>query len=129
MYMYMLQFYSGYGEAGWGGGVGPMVRAFQDTGLIKRSWFRACWGHYVVFLGRILYLLVQCLTLSRCINGYLHDVWGNTVFEGRDTETGFCFTLMSYLASVECFRTIVRCTVHCLLEMWYVKGITSLFVN
>ena len=21
MYMYMLQFYSGYGEAGWGGGV------------------------------------------------------------------------------------------------------------
>ena len=26
MYMYMLQFYSGYGEAGWGGGgVGPMV--------------------------------------------------------------------------------------------------------
>ena len=73
MYMYMLQFYSGYGEAGWGGGgVGPMVRALQDTGLIKRSWFRASWGHYVVFLGRILYLLVQCLTLSRCINGYLH---------------------------------------------------------
>jgi len=53
--MYMLQFYSGYGEAGWGGGgVGPVVRALQDSGLIKRSRFRACWGHYVVFLGRIL---------------------------------------------------------------------------
>ena len=73
MFIYMLQSYSGYREAGWGGGgVGPVVRALQDSGLIKRSWFRACWGHYVVFLGRILYLLVQCLTLSRCINGYLH---------------------------------------------------------
>ena len=62
---------------------------------------------------------------------FIFDVWGNTVFEGRDTETGFCFTLMSYLASVECFRTIVtymHCS-DCLLEMWYVKGITSLFVN
>lgn len=65
-----------------GGGVGPVVRALQDSGLIKRSWFRACWGHYVVFLGRILYLLVRCLTLSRCINGYLHIIlmFGVTLF-------------------------------------------------
>ena len=66
MYMYMLQFYGGYGEGG-GGGVGPVVRALQYSGLIKRSAFRACWGHYVVFLGTILYLLLQCLTL---IQGY-----------------------------------------------------------
>ena len=74
MYMYMLQFYSGYGElgGGGGGGVGPVVRALQYSGLIKRFGFRPCWGRYVVFLGRILYLLLQCLTLSRCINGYLH---------------------------------------------------------
>ena len=25
MYMYMLQFYSGYGEAGWGGGLDPWL--------------------------------------------------------------------------------------------------------
>lgn len=42
---------------------------------------------------------------------FIFDVWGNTVVEGRDTETGLCFSLMSYLTSVECFRTIVICTV------------------
>ena len=52
---------------GGGGGVGPVVRALQYSGLIKRFGFRPCWGGYVVFLGRILYLLLQCLTLSRCI--------------------------------------------------------------
>ena len=63
--MYMLQFYCGYGDGGWrGGSVGPVVRALQDSGLIKRSrFFRPCWGHYVVFLGRMLHLLLQCLTL------------------------------------------------------------------
>lgn len=72
LHVAVLQWLRGGGMGVGGGGVGPVVRALQDSGLIKRSWFRACWGHYVVFLGRILYLLVQCLTLSRCINGYLH---------------------------------------------------------
>ena len=40
-----------------------MVRDLQGSGLIKRFGFRPCWGHYVVFFGRILYLLLQCLTL------------------------------------------------------------------
>ena len=64
MFTHMLQFYGGYGGEGGVGGVGLVVRAFQDCGLIKRSrFFRPCWGHYAVFLGRILHLLLQSLTL------------------------------------------------------------------
>lgn len=83
--MYMLQFYSGYGQAGWGD-VGPVVRAFQDCGLFKRSrFFRPCWGHYVVFLGRILDLLLQCLTLYPGVQmgTFIFDARGNAVCKGK----------------------------------------------
>ena len=52
-----------------------MVRALQDTGLIKRSWFRACWGHYVAFL---LVTMPHSIQVYKWVPSYL--MFGVTLF-------------------------------------------------